>query len=65
MVLHRPLRIKTRPADLSYVSGVPQMRFHAGQGREKQNKLGIDRNRTVWQSPERRHGGPSWVIVVR
>src|SRR5918992_3533126 len=32
--------------------------------RRKPGELGIDRNRTVWQSPERRHGGLSYVTVL-
>ena len=32
--------------------------------RPKPGELGIDRNRTVWQSPDRRHGGLLYVTVA-
>jgi hypothetical protein len=64
MLLHRSFPSKTRVADLSYVSGVLRVRTLHRPDREKQNKLGIDQNRTVWQSPERRHGGLSYAIAA-
>jgi hypothetical protein len=63
MLLHRPMPIKPPVADLKYVFGLLRLRTLRRPDREKQNKLGIDQNRTVWQSPERRHGGLSYAIV--
>src|SRR4029453_5003009 len=59
-----PFGIKTRVAE-SRVRRCPTAASDLRTPhREKQGKLGIDRIRAGWQSPERRHGGLLYVTVL-